>query len=161
MPTSAAYSFAAAAVAVAIIAAVEWRWHGGGAASLRHSAGAMLLVTHSWSGGGGGGSNGGDAASCGWSSLLGNICVQATVAAKERSALVDLYVSTGGGNWTGGDITGWQNHTVGSDPCDDSWAFVTCTANSVRCVAHAATLRVWGLRGSRVRCRRCSAALLA
>ncbi len=52
----------------------------------------------------------------------------APTAAAQRAALVELYIATNGSTWS--DRTGWQNHTVGSDPCDNSWSGVSCDASS-------------------------------
>jgi hypothetical protein len=47
----------------------------------------------------------------------------------QRAALVELYIATNGSTWSR-DKTGWQNHSTGSDPCDNSWSGVTCTGSS-------------------------------
>jgi hypothetical protein len=49
----------------------------------------------------------------------------APTAPDQRSALVELYIATNG---TVGD-SGWQNHSTGSDPCDDSWRGVNCSGS--------------------------------
>jgi hypothetical protein len=54
--------------------------------------------------------------------------VVAPTAADQRAALVELYIATNGSGWSG--VTGWQNYGTGSDPCDNSWAGVTCSGSS-------------------------------
>ncbi len=54
--------------------------------------------------------------------------VVAVTAPDQRAALVELYIATGGSTWS--TKTGWQNHTTGSDPCDNGWAGVTCSGSS-------------------------------
>jgi hypothetical protein len=54
--------------------------------------------------------------------------VVAPTAAAQRAVLVDLYIATNGSTWS--TKTGWQDHTTGSDPCDNSWSGVTCSGNS-------------------------------
>ena len=49
----------------------------------------------------------------------------AGTAADQRAALVHLYTATSGTAWTVGS-GGWQDHAVGSDPCDDGWDGVAC-----------------------------------
>jgi hypothetical protein len=50
----------------------------------------------------------------------------APTAPDQRAVLVELYLATNGTIGT----TGWQNHTTGSDPCDDSWSGVTCSGSA-------------------------------
>jgi hypothetical protein len=57
----------------------------------------------------------------GWSVPVG---VVAPTAAAQRAALVQLYIATNGNAWR--SKTGWQDHTTGSDPCDDDWHGVEC-----------------------------------
>ena len=52
------------------------------------------------------------------------------LAASERSALVDLYLSTEGPMWR--NNTGWSNYTnPNSDPCIDAWFGVVCSSAAV------------------------------
>ena len=44
----------------------------------------------------------------------------ATVPSSERQALVDFYTSLRGQNWVG------KNNWLSGDPCENSWAGVTC-----------------------------------
>ncbi len=55
--------------------------------------------------------------------------VVAPTAAAQRAALVELYIATRGSTWSSGE-TGWQDHTTGSDPCDNNWSGVTCSGSS-------------------------------
>jgi hypothetical protein len=54
--------------------------------------------------------------------------VVAPTAPDQRAALVELYIATNGSTWS--YKTGWQNHTTGSDPCDNSWSGVVCSGIS-------------------------------
>lgn len=54
--------------------------------------------------------------------------VVAPTAAAQRAALVDLYLATNGSGWS--TNTGWVDYGSGSDPCDDSWAGVTCSGSA-------------------------------
>jgi hypothetical protein len=53
--------------------------------------------------------------------------VVASTAPDQRAALVELYIATNGSTWS--DKAGWQNYSIGSDPCDDSWSGVTCSGS--------------------------------
>ncbi len=53
--------------------------------------------------------------------------IQAEVSATEKAALVALYDSTNGANWT--NKTGWENSAT-TDPCEGNWHGVTCNANN-------------------------------
>jgi hypothetical protein len=53
--------------------------------------------------------------------------VVAPTTPEQRGALVELYIATNGSNWS--SKTGWQDHTAGSDPCDNSWSGVTCSGS--------------------------------
>ncbi len=58
----------------------------------------------------------------------------ANVSALERSALVDLFVSTNGSTaWS--NPTGWRDYSTGSDPCANSWTGVQCGAGGTSVVA--------------------------
>jgi hypothetical protein len=52
----------------------------------------------------------------------------ATVVPAQRAALVDLYVATNGAGWTVN--TGWRDYATGSDPCENSWAGVSCSGSA-------------------------------
>ena len=51
------------------------------------------------------------------------------VVAKERAALVDIFISTGGPRWQ--DDLGWRDYANStSDPCSTSgWLGVTCSSD--------------------------------
>jgi hypothetical protein len=55
--------------------------------------------------------------------------VVAPTAAAQRAALVELYIATNGSTWSSGGNSGWQNHSTGSDPCDNSWSGVSCSGS--------------------------------
>jgi hypothetical protein len=62
----------------------------------------------------------------GWDLLTG---VEAPTAPSQRAALVQMYIATTNGSaWS--NRTGWENHGSGSDPCDNSWAGITCDGSS-------------------------------
>ncbi len=71
----------------------------------------------------------------------------APTAPAQRDALVELYIATNGSDWTAAGRAGWQNHSTGSDPCDNSWTGVVCagasgTANRNVCVCVRACVSV-------------------
>jgi hypothetical protein len=57
----------------------------------------------------------------------------AVVPAVQKSALLELYAAAGGASWPA--VVGW---TVATDPCADRWTGVSCTTDSVTCVARVA-----------------------
>jgi hypothetical protein len=67
------------------------------------------------------------ASASGW---LVRVGAAAPTAPDQRAALVELYISTNGSTWSSTGRTGWLNHATGSDPCDNSWAGVSCSGSS-------------------------------
>lgn len=60
-----------------------------------------------------------------WSIRAGAV---APTAPAQRAALVELFIATNGStSWSIFARTGWQNHTTGSDPCDNAWPGVVCS----------------------------------
>ncbi len=53
--------------------------------------------------------------------------VVAPTAPDQRAAMVELYLSTNGSDWS--DRGGWKDYATGSDPCDKSWYGLACSGS--------------------------------
>jgi hypothetical protein len=54
--------------------------------------------------------------------VVGIVSMHAAVPSEQRSALVDLFTTTGGASWRD------NYHWNAADPCDNSWYGVSCNA---------------------------------